>query len=175
MNKVFLTTMMMGLMTVAGANTSSHINVTSDSLEYDAKTQTSIFLGSVKVSRGAVNLYADKVVAKRLADGSSQGVARAFSDKQVKVIQDLPREKQVVEGFADTVEYSSNSGMFVLSGHAKVKRYLCGQLHDTIEGDSIYYDSQKDTYRAVQKKGKYVETMILSNPKSPETCQTQGN
>jgi len=122
--------------------------VLSDSLDYDDVKKESVFVGNVIVTRGLMNLHADRVTVRQLPDGTQQGVAIANKGKLVRLRQERPETYETLEGTGLRAEYDDKKGEFVLIGQAVVTRSVCGKPFDTVRGQRVRYNQNNGTYQA---------------------------
>lgn len=122
--------------------------VLSDSLDYDDVKKESVFVGNVIVTRGLMNLHADRLTVRQLPDGTQQGVAVANKGKLVRLRQERPETYESLEGTGLRAEYDDRNGEFVLIGQAIVTRSVCGKPFDTVRGQRVRYNQNNGTYQA---------------------------
>ncbi|MEZ2720199.1 lipopolysaccharide transport periplasmic protein LptA [Paenalcaligenes hominis] len=123
--------------------------ILSDSLEYDDINRLSTFVGNVILTRGNLNLKADKIVVNETADGAQHAVATVSNSPNVLVRQESPEKFEIIKGESHKAEYNSATEQLTLVGKAVITRYVCGTAIDSISGDRVVYNKKTDTYQAV--------------------------
>jgi lipopolysaccharide export system protein LptA len=122
--------------------------ILSDTLHYDDVKKQSVFTGNVVLTRGLMNLHADRVETQQQTDGSQQGVATANKGKMVTIHQDRPDTHELIEGVGLRAEYDDAKSQFDLIGQAVVTRFICGKPFDSIRGQRVRYNDKTGTYEA---------------------------
>ncbi len=123
--------------------------ILSDTLEYDDTNRLSTFTGNVILTRGNLNLKADRIVVNEVADGSQHAVATVSNSPHVLARQESPEKFEIIKGEGERAEYNSASEQLTLIGQAVITRYVCGKAIDSISGDRVIYNKTTDTYRAL--------------------------
>lgn len=137
------------LVGIAQAQPAPDTVILSDSLEYDDNNKLSTFLGNVILTRGNLNLHADKVVVKEENDGAQHAVATVQKSARVRARQESPEKFEVIKGEGLRAEYNSASEQLTLIGQATLVRYVCGKVIDSIHGERVIYNKKNDTYQAL--------------------------
>ena len=122
--------------------------VDADSLRYDDLKQTSIFVGNVALTKGTLTLRADRLELHEDPEGFQMGVATANSGKLVFVRQQREGTDEFIEGIAERVEFDGRNDRIHFISKAVVKRLLCEQVVDEVQGQQITYDQRTETYSA---------------------------
>ncbi len=122
--------------------------ILSDTLEYDDVNRVSTFTGSVILTRGNLNLRADRVVVNEAANGSQHAVATVSNSPHVLARQESPEKFEIIKGEGARAEYDSATEQLTLIGQAVITRYVCGQAIDSISGERVIYNKKTDTYQA---------------------------
>lgn len=125
--------------------------ILSDSLEYDDINRLSTFVGNVILTRGNLNLRADKIVVNETADGGQHAIATVANSPKVLVRQESPEKFEIIKGESRQAEYNSATEQLTLVGKAVITRYVCGQSIDSISGDRVIYNKKTDMYQAVSQ------------------------
>lgn len=152
MNKLFLLPLTFSLSLLVGivqAQPAPDTVILSDSLEYDDNNKLSTFLGNVILTRGNLNLHADKVVVKEENNGTQHAVATVQKSERVRARQESPEKFEVIKGEGLRAEYNSTSEQLTLIGQATLVRYVCGKAIDSIHGERVIYNKKNDTYQAL--------------------------
>lgn len=123
--------------------------ILSDTLEYDDTNRLSTFTGNVILTRGNLNLRADRIVVNEAADGSQHAVATVSRSPNVLARQESPEKFEIIKGEGNRAEYNSANEQLTLIGNAVITRYVCGKAIDSISGDRVIYNKNTDTYQAV--------------------------
>ena len=123
--------------------------ILSDSLDYDDLNRQSTFSGNVILTRGNLNLHADKVVVKEESNGTQHAVATVQQADRVRARQETPEKYEVIKGEGLRAEYNSSTEQLTLIGQATLVRYVCGVAIDSIHGERVVYNKKNDTYHAV--------------------------
>lgn len=123
--------------------------ILSDTLDYDDIKRQSIFNGNVILTRGNLNLHADRVTVNEQADGSQHAIATVQQSPRVLVRQETPEKYEIIKGQSIRAEYHSASEQLTLIGQAVLTRSICGKVIDSIQGERIIYNKKTDTYQAI--------------------------
>ena len=123
--------------------------ILSDTLDYDDIKRQSIFQGNVIVTRGNLNLHADRVEVNERDDGSQHVIATVGDKGRVRVRQESPEKYELIKGEGLRGEYNSGTEQLTLIGQAVLTRYICGKAIDSIQGERVIYNKQSDTYQAL--------------------------
>lgn len=123
--------------------------ILSDSLDYDDQARKSVFKGNVIVTRGNLNLHADRVEVDELENGSQQIVATVAASNRVRIRQESPEKYEIIKGEGLRGEFNSGTEQLTLIGQASLTRYICGKAIDSIQGERVIYNKQSDTYQAL--------------------------
>lgn len=122
--------------------------VLSDTLHYDDVSKTSTFTGNVILTRGAMTLRADTLVAHEDAQGNQLGTATAAKGGLVNIRQENPEKFETLIGTGSRADYDGKTGDITLIGQATVTRMICGQAFDNVRGSRIVYHEKTGTYEA---------------------------
>ena len=106
----------------------------------DAK-QISTFEGAVQLSQGTMTIRGDKIVVTQDKNGLKHGTA---TGKLASFRQKREGFDEYVEGYAERIEYDSQSETVDFFGQARMQR---GQ--DEITGDHITYNSRTEIFQAL--------------------------
>lgn len=109
------------------------ITITSNSAEFSRNSDVSTYTDDVVLTRGGLTLNGDKLVVKRLSDGTF----RAELSGNPVTLHRTPQSKddKPVKGHAQRVIYTSSNAQLLLRGDAVIKRD-----GDTIHGQTITQD-----------------------------------
>lgn len=123
--------------------------ILSDTLDYDDIKRQSIFSGNVILTRGNLDLRADRVEVNEQADGSQLAIATVKTSARVQARQETPEKFEVIKGESLRAEYHSGTEQLVLIGQAVLTRTICGKTIDSIRGERVVYNKKSDTYQAL--------------------------
>ena len=139
------------------------VEVEADSVTLDMKTQTTTWVGNVIARQGTLLIKGDTMSGHQDASGfltyTGTGSLLYFKQK-------IDGKAAYTEGWGQRLDYSSQTGMVVLTGNAKLKN-----INDTLVGHSITYNMVNQSYFATSAGGKkrvravmYPENSPPSNP-----------
>jgi len=109
------------------------IQVESDRAEFSEDTGTTVFTGAVVLRRGPLVLRGERLVVRRLDDGSFEA-ALTGSPAQLHREPDAESDN-AIDGHAQRVEYFAAANRLVLTGDAHIERN-----GEAISGESISHD-----------------------------------
>lgn len=142
------------------ADRAKPINLEADTVTIDDANKSSIYDGNVQLSQGTLVLRATRVSVKQSDAGleSLHAVGNPVAFRQKTDAGDL------IEGYADRIDYVDKSGMIDLVGHARLRR---GE--DELRGEQISYNAGTSTYKVVgapnpQTPGGRVRAVIRPRP-----------
>lgn len=136
------------------------IQIEADQGSLDQKNQNTTFSGNVIVKQGSMYIQAGTVAVSKDKSGQQHMNARG---NPVKFGQQLEKNGKV-DGQANQVEYSSATGVVVLTGNAKITRD-----GDMASGNVITYNTRTEVYtvsgnkNATSKTGRRVNVVIQPN------------
>jgi len=139
------------LVPIPGLSLAESIQIESNRLEVTRKEQKAVFSGAVKLTRGDLELHANRLVAYYNEKGLSQGLVRAKADGDVTIAMGKSHGK------SDQALMDYRKGIIKLIGHAEVV-----QEGGTIKGGTIIYDMNRDTVQVLQGDSKRVRVHIES-------------
>jgi lipopolysaccharide export system protein LptA len=116
-------------------------NIESDKLQYDDAKQITIFTGNVVLTKGTIVIRGDRLVLRQFPDGLQTAVA---TGKRASFRQKREGMEQIVNGFAQEIDYDSRSETVKLTGDGLVKRLECDVAIDEITGGVIVYNAQTE-------------------------------
>lgn len=105
-----------------GQSKQSPINIHSNNADFAQKTGVSTYTGDVRLTRGGLTLTGDKLVVTRLNQGRSHIKAVLTGDPAHIHKQPDANGDAVVTGHARQIEYTNDSSVITLRGHAEVTR-----------------------------------------------------
>ena len=140
-----------------------------DVADLDEVTQTRIFTGNFKLTRGTLLLTSDKATVKESPEGYMFVVLTVEPGKVATFRQKRDGGADSwVEGQAQRIEYDDRSGLVKLFASAKVKQLDSSRKTDEIDSEFIAYDSRKEVLTVRNdasgetKPGKGRGTMVIA-------------
>ncbi|MDR2128794.1 MAG: lipopolysaccharide transport periplasmic protein LptA [Burkholderiaceae bacterium] len=129
------------------ADRTQPMNIASDALRYEDKSQTSTFTGNVVVSKGTIVLRGARLEVRRDAQGNSFGVMQGGgSGKRAFFRQKREGLDEFIEGEGERIEYDGKSDTVRFLNRAEMRRLAGGQLQDRITGNRISYNNVTEVY-----------------------------
>jgi len=121
------------------------MNIESDTLRYDDAKQTSVFTGSVVVSKGSILMRGAQLEVRQDSAGNQFGVLKAEPGKRAFFRQKRdtrPGEiDEYMEGEAEVIEYDGKADTVRFLQRAELRRFLGTTLNDEMTGAVIVYDN----------------------------------
>lgn len=159
--------MLLGLSTALAnpaADRQAPTTIDADALRYDDLKQTTVFSGSVVLTKGSLTLRADRLELREAPSGDQYAIATGSSSKRVQVRQRRTGTDEWLEGEAERVDYDGRNERLIFTGQAQVRRLACGVNVDEVRGQQITYYQRSETYTATgggqQQPGGRVRTVI---------------
>jgi lipopolysaccharide export system protein LptA len=118
-------------------------NIEADRLQYDDAKQITVFTGNVVLTKGTIVIRGDRLVLRQFADGLQTAVA---TGKRASFRQKREGMEQIINGFANEIDYDSRSETLKLTGDGLIKRLECDVVIDEITGGIIVYNSQTEQF-----------------------------
>lgn len=115
------------------------IDIEADQVTIDADSQSSIYSGNVRLTRGSIRIEANKLVISQ--NSKTGAVSATITGKPATYSQ--RQNNGTVSAKANKLTYSSNEDIIELSGNAILDR-----AGSTIENDSIRYNTRDNTISA---------------------------
>ena len=147
-------------------------NIEADKLQYDDAKQVTVFTGSVVLTKGTIVIRGDRLVLQQFPEGAQYAVA---TGKRASFRQKREGMEQIINGFANQIEYDSRTETLKLTGDGLVKRLECEVAIDEISGGVIIYHAQSEQFtvdgKAPGESNGRVRIIIQprADGKSPET------
>ena len=130
------------------------INIEADNMTYDDLKQVNVFIGHVVLTKGTILIKADRAVVTQDPQGYQYAVATMDSGNLAYFRQKRDGLDEYIEGNADKLEYDGKRDFTTLTGRAIVRRLQgLSKVIDTVTGNVITYDGQKDFYTASSDSG----------------------
>jgi lipopolysaccharide export system protein LptA len=118
-------------------------NIEADKLQYDDAKQITVFTGNVVLTKGTIVIRGDRLVLQQFPDGMQTAVA---TGKRASFRQKREGLEQVINGFANQIEYDSRNETLKLTGDGLIKRLECEVVIDEITGGVIVYNAQTEQF-----------------------------
>jgi lipopolysaccharide export system protein LptA len=118
-------------------------NIEADKLQYDDVKQTTVFTGNVVLTKGTIVIRGDRLVLRQFPDGLQTAVA---TGKRASFRQKREGMEQIINGFANEIDYDSRSETLKLTGDGLIKRLECDAAIDEITGGVIVYNAQSEQF-----------------------------
>lgn len=130
----------------------------------DDARRMNVFEGNVVVTRGTLNIRADRIVVRQDAEGNQFATATGNPVRFRQRQDPKPPEKegQWMEGEARRIELDDKSGKIELFDSARVNRG-----GDEVVGNYILVDQKSDFFTVTPGKGEGRVKIIMQPPKPP--------
>jgi lipopolysaccharide export system protein LptA len=161
------------------ADRSKPMNIEADSLRYDDLKQVSVFNGRVVLSKGTIQIRADRLEVRQDPDGFQFGLATGAADKPAFYRQKREGLDEFIEGEGETISYDGRADTVTFSRKAQLRRLRGSVLADEITGGNIVYENLTDlfTVDGVAKNGPSgalgtgrVRVMLTPKPEASTTA-----
>lgn len=146
-------------------------NIESDKLQYDDAKQITVFTGNVILTKGTIVIRGDRLVLRQFADGMQSAVA---TGKRASFRQKREGLEQIINGYANEIDYDSRTETLKLTGDGLIKRLECEVVLDEITGGVIVYNATTEQFtvdgKAPGENSGRVRIIIQPRPdgKAPE-------
>ncbi|HEX9431684.1 MAG TPA: lipopolysaccharide transport periplasmic protein LptA [Burkholderiales bacterium] len=147
------------------ADSTKPTQIEANKMSADDARRTNVFEGNVVVTRGTLNIRADRIVVRQDADGNQYATATG-NPVRFRQRQDAkPPEKEGVwlEGEAKRIELDEKNGKLELFESARVNRG-----GDEVAGAYILVDQRSDFFTVTPGKGGEGRVRATLQPKPPE-------
>ncbi len=115
----------------------------------DDLNQTSVYTGSVVLTKGTILMRGDQLTTRQDPEGYSFGTLISTQPGKLAYFkQKREGVDEYIEGQAERIEYDEKSDTVKLFNRAVVKRLAAGRDADEIRGDRIDYNSRTEIYNA---------------------------
>ena len=130
------------------------VNIEADNMTYDDLKQVNVFTGHVVLTKGTILIKSDRAVVTQDPQGYQFAVATMDSGNLAYFRQKRDGLDEYIEGNADKLEYDGKRDYTTLTGRAVVRRLQgLSKVVDSVTGNVITYDGQKDFYTASSNSG----------------------
>ena len=110
-----------------------------DKLTTDDRTRVSVFVGNVIITKGTIEIKADRFEVHEDAEGNQIGIATVTGDRRATFSQERDVVGETVNGEASRIDYNSATQLLELTGRAEMRRLRNGQIADETMGHKIRY------------------------------------
>lgn len=147
------------------ADSTKPIEIEANRMSADDARRVTVFEGNVVVTRGTLNIRADRIVVRQDADGNQYATATGNPVRFRQRQDPKPPDKEGVwlDGEAKRVELDDRSGKIELFESARVNRG-----GDEVAGDYILVDQRSDFFTVTPGKGSGGRVRATIQPKPPE-------
>lgn len=123
------------------------VNVSADKNgRVDVVRQRSELNGNVILSRGSMQLKAERMDIQQGADGFVLAYAQGETGKPVSFRQDRDVPGESIQGYADQLEYDGRADTIRFIGNAVVRRMRGTVVVDEVSGAVIVYDNRTEVF-----------------------------
>ncbi len=112
----------------------------------DVVRQRSELIGNVILSRGSMQLKAERMDIQEGADGFYLAYAQGETGKPVSFRQDRDVAGESIQGYADQLEYDGRADTVRFIGNAVVRRMRGSVVVDEVSGAVIVYDNRTEVF-----------------------------
>ena len=147
------------------ADSAKPIEIEANRMSADDARRTNVFEGNVVVTRGTLNIRADRIVVRQDKEGNQYATATGNPVRFRQRQDPKPPEKEGVwlEGEAKRIELDDKSGKVELFEEARVNRG-----GDEVAGDYILVDQKSDFFTVTPGKASGGRVRAILQPKPPE-------
>lgn len=122
------------------------MNIESDALRYDDKTQTSTFTGRVVLTKGTIVMRGARLDVRQDDQGNQFGTMQAEPGKRAFFRQKREGLNEFIEGEGETIEYDSKTDTVRFLRRAEMRRLAGTELQDEVFGSVIVYNNITEIY-----------------------------
>lgn len=134
------------------------INIEADQAELDESRRVTVYQGSVVIIQGSMRIHADRV---DFFYDEERGLEKAVALGKPARYEQLPDDSEdPVRARARRMEYYASKNLLYLIEDAKVT-----QSGDTVTGDRITYDMERNTAKAERVKEDDERIRVIIQPK----------
>ena len=147
------------------ADSAKPIEIEANRMSADDARRVTVFEGNVVVTRGTLNIRADRIVVRQDKEGNQYATATGNPVRFRQRQDPKPPEKEGVwlEGEAKRIELDDKSGKIELFEAARVNRG-----GDEVAGAYILVDQRSDFFTVTPGKGGEGRVRATLQPKPPE-------
>ena len=146
-----LATLALALLNATGASAENAdrdkpMNAEADALRYDDLKQTSVFTGSVVITKGSTIIRGERVDVTQDPEGYQQAIVIAPPGKLAYYRKKRDGLDEFIEGEGERIEYNSRPDVVKFIRRAVLRRYKGAVLADETTGSQINYDNVTDVF-----------------------------
>ncbi len=112
----------------------------------DLARQVVVFNGNVVIAQGTLQIRAERIEVREVADGFRAASATGAPGKPASFRQKRDGVDETLEGQAERIEYDARSQTLRFVGNANVRRLRAGSVVDEILGAQITWDSAGEQF-----------------------------
>jgi lipopolysaccharide export system protein LptA len=116
------------------------LNIESDALRYEERTQTSTFTGHVVATKGTIVMRGAQLVVRQEPDGQVSGTLTAAPGERAFFRQKRDGVDEFIEGEAERIEYDGRADRVRFVRRAELRRLRGETLADQVTGEVIVYE-----------------------------------
>lgn len=132
------------------ADRSKPMNIEADALRHDELKQTSVFTGSVVMTKGTIVLRGARLDVRQDPEGYQYGTVTAEPGKRAFFRQKRDSQPgqpdEYVEGEGEVIEYDGRADIVKFIRRAELRRYRGSVVNDQISGSVIVYNNLTDVF-----------------------------
>jgi len=113
----------------------------------DLQRQVLVYDGNAVATQGTMQLRAERIEIRSLAEGHRTATAQGASGKPASWRQKRDGVDETVEGSAQRIEFDSRSDTLRLVGASTVRRLRGGAVADEITGAVIVWDNNAELFK----------------------------
>ena len=159
------------------------MQIESDALRYEDGSQRSVFTGNVRLNKGSIVMRGGVLEVRQDAAGNQLGTLTGSVQAPAYFRQKRASgDDEYVEAQAQTITYSSATGVVTLTGNARLTRLQGDRPMDTVTGKVIVYNGNSDVFSvngavgsaesgAAGGSGRVRVTLTSRNAAAPEPDQ----
>lgn len=135
------------------ADRNKPMTVDADAARYDDLKQVGTFTGNVQVTKGTIQMRADRIEVRQTPDGYQVGVLTGSADKPASFRQKREGVDETIEGIAERIEYDSKADTVRFVGNAVIRRWRGSTVADETAGNVITYDNIAEVFSVAGGRG----------------------
>lgn len=122
-------------------------NIEADQMVYDDVKQINTFTGNVTLTRGTLNMKAQKIIVSQDAAGYQFATLHGAPGGLANFRQKRDGGPNLwIEGQAERIEYDGKNDLVKLYAKAKLRRMDGQKLIDEVDGELISYDNRSEFF-----------------------------
>jgi len=128
------------------ADRSKPMHIEADALRYDDLRQISVFTGRVVLTKGSIQIRAERLEVRQDPDGFQFGTATGSAEQRAFYRQKREGLDEFIEGEGETIAYDGRADTVTFSRKAQLRRLRGTTVADEISGGSILYENLTDKF-----------------------------